>query len=683
MFPVRPFIITKMTMMSPSPSSTVPAKCSPAWTPSTTQKLSSDNKTSNESFCSPYFEILDHFFEKAEEARLEVLRSPLDLLQKLEPARTTGDVHLQALMQQFTGESIDSDNRERGPAKIPAASRGDKSTFLPQHVRERESFQIAHPQLTKLLQTLEATVRTNVKGSVDLTNTVSVQLAMYPGDGVSGYPQHCDVSRGCVGEGDVRNASISVTSKEASSSTTPPRILTALYYLTPSDWSADDDGGYLRLVLGNNKNGLTYHDVAPYLNRFVIFRSDKVPHQVMPSKKRDRLAITMWFYGSTLESPTAQVPPTLPAQLPKSRESNKSQSLPPPLELNSDPDSESTIFVSIAAFCDSETVPTLQALFETAQFLDRIVVGLVWQHDPEHDIHQPPTSDPRIRLMTLHAKDARGPCYARHLAQLLYRNEDFVLQIDSHMRFRRHWDTYLIEQLLMVKSTSKGDTEQQPNVIITTYPVGYTLPNKIPSEVRPTVLVPWKFDESGMLRQRGRLLKTAPSHTAENVPVIPTQALYAAGFNFSRGASIRHCPYPTWDVFFGEEVYRAVQFHQAGYQFFAPAETVVYHLWSRNHRPVHVSDSSNSRDMPRKSDDGGGKAALRDYLNNEVSNDTWKAMGVDWRAQRLLDGASLGKLSSEDAFVTNATLSPGSLEGQVADLEPSAKALIQSFLGQL
>ena len=31
-------------------------------------------------------------------------------------------------------------------------------------------------------------------------------------------------------------------------------------------------------------------------------------------------------------------------------------------------------------------------------------------------------------------REAEGPCSARHLAQQLYRGEQYVLQIDSHMR---------------------------------------------------------------------------------------------------------------------------------------------------------------------------------------------------------------------------------------------------------
>ena len=587
---------------------------SEAWTPNTTHQLSRGPL---------YYDILDHFFENGLDARTEVLDSTL--LSNLQPARTTGDAQLQSILQ-LVGSMKEASLQ---------TSRGDKNTFLTPQVRESEGFRRIHPHLSALLRTMESTVRTHLSdSSLELSNKVSVQLAVYPGDGVSGYPRHCDVSGACCDTAKTNNEQ--------------QRIVTAIYYLTPPDWSTKEDGGHLRLSLGGEN-----YDAAPLFNRCIMFRSDKVLHQVLPSKRRDRVAVTVWFYGKQVRQeqqqlPVLKAPAVIPSTL-STRPQSETIPGPPPLTLAEEPDSTSTIFVSIASFRDSETLPTISALLETAQYPDRITVGLVWQYDPATDTAIP-VSDPRIRCMTLHAKDARGPCYARRLAQLLYRNEDYILQIDSHMRFRRNWDTYLIEQLPPGKS------------LLTTYPVGYTLPNEIPDEVRPTLLVPWKFDDTGMLRQRGRLLKTISSAPIQTL-------LYAGGFNFGRGSSVKDCPYPTHEIFFGEEVYRAVQFHQQDYQLWAPPETVVYHLWSRNHRPVFTV---------RK--EGGDEQKVRDYLDQNVSDESWTVMGVDWKKKLIFDGVTLGGLASEECF---AGWADDSLEGKVASLEANAQVVIQSFLSQI
>ena len=83
--------------------------------------------------------------------------------------------------------------------------------------------------------------------------------------------------------------------------------------------------------------------------------------------------------------------------------------------------------------------------FTTFQFTPRYLYeGLVWQYDPMEDglcfeYPLPECSEGHIRCINLHSDHAKGPCFARHLAQSLWENEPYYLQIDSHMRFRPNW----------------------------------------------------------------------------------------------------------------------------------------------------------------------------------------------------------------------------------------------------
>eukprot|EP00940_MAST-03C_sp_MAST-3C-sp2_P001205 g1205.t1 len=177
----------------------------------------------------------------------------------------------------------------------------------------------------------------------------------------------------------------------------------------------------------------------------------------------------------------------------------------------------------------------------------------------------------------LDSQNATGPCLARATAQLLYRGEEFFLQIDSHMRFRKNWDRYLIEQLRACKIRYGASKP-----ILTTYPIGYTLPNTYPKDcVRGTVLYPSRFDETGMLRQSAKRLNDVPKYP------VPSP-LWASGFSFSDASIIREVPYdPTLHyLFFGEEIFMAARLFLRGWDFFAPPETVLFHLWSRAHRPT-------------------------------------------------------------------------------------------------
>jgi len=69
------------------------------------------------------------------------------------------------------------------------------------------------------------------------------------------------------------------------------RVLTAVYYLNPG-WRAED-GGALRLHPGSGK---PHFDVLPEEDALVLFRADRLQHEVCRSKAR-RLAVTVWFKG--------------------------------------------------------------------------------------------------------------------------------------------------------------------------------------------------------------------------------------------------------------------------------------------------------------------------------------------------------------------------------------------------
>ena len=71
-----------------------------------------------------------------------------------------------------------------------------------------------------------------------------------------------------------------------------PRVLTAVYYLNGGRaWDPGADGGALRLTAPATGADV---DVAPNLNRVVVFWSRLVAHEVRPAL-RDRFAASMWF----------------------------------------------------------------------------------------------------------------------------------------------------------------------------------------------------------------------------------------------------------------------------------------------------------------------------------------------------------------------------------------------------
>ena len=249
--------------------------------------------------------------------------------------------------------------------------------------------------------------------------------------------------------------------------------------------------------------------------------------------------------------------------------------LPPP----------STIFVSVASYRDPEAPFTLESLFEQAEHPERVHIGVCFQCDDAEDgdcydlSRLQPGWARNVRVLRMPWQRARGPVWARYLIQQqLFHDEDYFLQIDSHTRVSRHWDSELIRMLGRCAS---------PMPVLTTYPLPYDgvgAAARPSTESRLTVLctraaADGAFGGDGMLRFRARLLRDAPSTPT------PTP-FWAAGFHFSAGAVVRAVPYDPHlpFLFFGEELSMAVRMWTRGYDLFAPDQHVVFHYWARSYR---------------------------------------------------------------------------------------------------
>jgi SM-20-related protein len=101
---------------------------------------------------------------------------------------------------------------------------------------------------------------------------MEVQAARYPGGGAA-YHRHLDAFPTLPG---VR----------------PNRQVTAIYYANPA-WRPED-GGALRLHLDAGPI-----DVAPVLDRLLVFLSERVEHEVLPAHV-PRRAVTAWFRARDL-----------------------------------------------------------------------------------------------------------------------------------------------------------------------------------------------------------------------------------------------------------------------------------------------------------------------------------------------------------------------------------------------
>ncbi len=227
------------------------------------------------------------------------------------------------------------------------------------------------------------------------------------------------------------------------------------------------------------------------------------------------------------------------------------------------------IFVSIASFRDPECQLTVKDMFEKAERPERIHLGLVSQFDPKFDrdlFEVQPSHPGQIRELLFDWRDSKGVCWARFLAQAMWRNEEYFLQIDSHMRFAQGWDTKLIEELA-------GCDSEKP--VLASCAPPYMTPGDLIPDVYPGLIRTDGFLEDGALRFTG-VWQGKPIEGRHRMPFIMAGAL------FSKAAMIEEVPYDPYAHFETEEVTYAMRLYTHGWDVFLAREQTVWHQFQRN-----------------------------------------------------------------------------------------------------
>ncbi|RLN97846.1 hypothetical protein BBJ28_00018535 [Nothophytophthora sp. Chile5] len=439
-----------------------------------------------------------------------------------------------------------------------------------------EDEEAINPAILHLRKQVESLVYAlkKVSPELDLRNVTSTQFAIFPGDG-SRFVKHTDTYS--TAQKDERGAS---------SSDGLVRLVTCVYYLN-EQWEPEH-AGHLRVHLKDSPLLPASHwDVPPKLDTLVVFRSLDVEHEVMPTH-HERMAVTIWYYGE----PKLSRKPSLQDGLTRNASVG-----PPPLPVSlgnqSGLEQQESIFVAIPSYRDSECRHTVDDLLATATFPERISIGICLQSDEEDGTRAylgATYSPSKVRVHYVDYKSAAGPCVARAQAQKLWQGERYYLQIDSHMRFRPGWDCFLIDQLEKCLASKP---------VLTTYPLGYTLPNEVRQE-----------------KASGVCFAPLPS------------LLWAAGFAFSSSDVIKEVPYGATlqFLFFGEEASMAARLWTSGWDFFAPTEATVYHLWARDHRPVFQELEDQQTEQLRAAS---ARYVKRLLQLSEENNNTLEANEID------------------------------------------------------
>jgi glycosyltransferase involved in cell wall biosynthesis len=248
-----------------------------------------------------------------------------------------------------------------------------------------------------------------------------------------------------------------------------------------------------------------------------------------------------------------------------------------------------TIFVLIASYRDKECQWTVKDIFDKAANPDQIRVGICWQADSEQDkeCFEIETRPAQVDAVFFRPEDSLGLGWARAQAQALLRDEDYALQIDSHMRFVPDWDKRMIA--LLDQCDSKAP-------ILTVYPPAYTPPDQL--EVNPPARVQCvgRFSSAGILFYEARI---PPAGVQPTTPI--ETACLAGGFIFGASDWLRAIAHDPYIYFTGEEHALAARLWTHGFDLYSPQETVIYHYYLRAESAKHWSDDPTWSDKHQRS----------------------------------------------------------------------------------
>lgn len=235
-----------------------------------------------------------------------------------------------------------------------------------------------------------------------------------------------------------------------------------------------------------------------------------------------------------------------------------------------------SIFISVASYRDPELVRTIKSAIDNALHPEELYFSVVLQ---EFEKFEPDLSwIPRLSLVRMHPREARGAGFARAQAMKAYDSQDYYLQIDSHTMFEKGWDVKCIEQLKKAQEIAKND-----KVILSYFPPPFYVEQngKINIIKNNKIQLPYPTKQKPKLTKRNEWTaeRIEFSNSSMSVPELSTTIL--AGFIFTIGKIVEEVPYDPEISFFGEELCFAVRAWTRGWDIYSPSVILAYHFYTR------------------------------------------------------------------------------------------------------
>lgn len=237
------------------------------------------------------------------------------------------------------------------------------------------------------------------------------------------------------------------------------------------------------------------------------------------------------------------------------------------------------IFVQIASYRDHRLIDTVLDMLEKADNPNLFNFGICWQYGEDEDINKFDGLS-NFRIKKYHYSESEGLGWARAITNSLLEKEELTLQLDSHHKFEKHWDTMMLEDYHQAKGFS-----EKP--ILTTYLTPFEYEKEAPLDQAPCLMSQYEFSPDKLLMSRPYYIQDYK----QRKEVIKCRTI-SGHFYLVDSDFIKEVPYDP-DIYFGgyvEETTLSVRAFTNGYDFFSPYRQYIWHEYTRNGRPKHWED---------------------------------------------------------------------------------------------
>jgi hypothetical protein len=240
------------------------------------------------------------------------------------------------------------------------------------------------------------------------------------------------------------------------------------------------------------------------------------------------------------------------------------------------------IFIQAASYRDPQLIPTIESALENAKHPENLVFGIARQYHPDDkfDDLSKYENDERFRILNIPYSESNGACWARNQIQQLYKDEEYTLQIDSHMRFAKDWDVEMIKMItdLQEKGYSKP--------LLTGYVSSFDPDNDPQARVQE----PWRMSFDRFIPEGAVffLPETIPGWQNMTQPV-PAR-FYSAHYCFTLGQFAKEVQHDPEFYFHGEEISISARAYTWGYDLFHPHKVLIWHEYTRKGRTKQWDD---------------------------------------------------------------------------------------------